>query len=88
MFKLKESIMAWRVFEDGYKTFKKSGQTPHEAYVAMRKLFVETNGWFNDIFQFFYGFNKKCGPNMPLGTSIISNFSQSDINEAVQNLLT
>ncbi|MDX2106505.1 MAG: phytanoyl-CoA dioxygenase family protein [Candidatus Melainabacteria bacterium] len=88
MFNLQESITAWKVFEDGYKTFKKSGRTPHEAYVAMRKLFVETNGWFNDIFQFFYGFNKKCGPNMPLGTSIIPNFSQADINEAVHNLRT
>lgn len=83
---LKEKIAIWKTFSEGYQTFKKTGETPHEAYVAMRKLFVESNGWFNDIFQFFYGWNKPCGPGASLQSSIFPEFSQNDIDLAVKGL--
>lgn len=38
----------------GYKQFKATGATPPEAYAAIRQLYVRTNGWFNDAFQFAY----------------------------------
>lgn len=88
MSNLKELFATYKTFDKGFKIFKATGETPHEAYVAMRKLFVETNGWFNDVFQFFYGMNKTCGPNRPVETSVLAGFSQTDVTNAVKDLET
>lgn len=86
MSKLKEQIDIFKTFLNGYKEFKKTGQTPHEAYVAMRKLFVQTDGRFNDTFQFLYGLNKTAGPNIPLESSLIPGLTTKDIEKAVGDL--
>ena len=38
-----------RVVYKGFHTLNKTKQTPHESYVAMRNLFVATNGRSNDV---------------------------------------
>lgn len=88
MSSLKEKIETLETFLKGYKSFQETGETPHESYVAMRKLFVESNGWFNDVFQFFYGLNKPPGANFPLSSSILPNLNQREINSAVHALRT
>lgn len=37
-----------RSFAAGYRVYKKSGVTPPEAYMSMRRLYKRTNGRFND----------------------------------------
>lgn len=39
----------YSLFSRGYKVFNKSHVTPEEAYFAMRRLYVLTNGRFNDL---------------------------------------
>ena len=37
-----------KIFFKGFRTFKKTGKTPFESFMALRNLFVKTNGRFND----------------------------------------
>lgn len=74
------------VFWAGYQTFESTGQTPVEAYYAMRQLYVQTNGWFNDIFQFIYGLKKPYKPVESLKESLFSGFTGDNINQAVRGL--
>lgn len=51
MLELKKLIQIWRLkrgFLKGFKIFQRSGKTPDWAYHNMRKLFILTNGVFND----------------------------------------
>ena len=43
-----ETIGDLRSFASGYRTYKKSGVTPEDAYSSMRRLYRKTNGRFND----------------------------------------
>lgn len=86
MSNLKEKTAILKTFLDGYKHFKQTGETPHEAYVAMRKLFVLTDGRFNDTFQFLYGMNKSVGRDLPIESSLIPALEATDIQVAVDDL--
>ena len=50
---LKKILVNLVLFLRGNQQLKKTGQTPLESYYALRKLFVITNGRFNDVFRFF-----------------------------------
>ena len=50
---LKKILVNLVLFLRGNQQLKKTGQTPLESYYALRKLFVLTNGRFNDVFRFF-----------------------------------
>lgn len=81
-----ENLAAFKTFYSGYQTYLKTGETPHEAYVAMRKLFVESNGWFNDIFQLFYGLKNPGLPGPAAAGSVFTGISESHIKQAVEAL--
>lgn len=83
---VKEKLTLLKTFWSGYQTFQRTGKTPHESWLAMRRLFVETNGWFNDIFQFLYGFNKPYKPVQALEGSVLKGFTNRDVHEAVHRL--
>src|SRR5580658_1606296 len=85
---LKESLKLLGTLISGYKTFQSTGKAPFEAWLAMRKLFVVTNGWSNDIFQFFYGLRHPCGPIPDLGTSIIKGVDETGLRQATEHLRT
>jgi hypothetical protein len=46
--KLKKPVNHKKVFEEGYAVFKKTGETPTEAYMAFLNLYCNTNGKFNE----------------------------------------
>jgi len=72
-----EKLTTWKTFWNGFKTFQQTGSTPAPAYPAMRKLFVETNGWFNDIFHYLYCRNK---PAKLLPTNLKSKINPGFLN--------
>ena len=37
-----------KLFVRGFRIFKKTGKTPFESFIALRNLFIATNGRFND----------------------------------------
>lgn len=90
MFKLSDDLRQKRDLVQtclrGYAAFKESGQTPVAAYHAFRQLYVQTNGMFNDIFQYFYGRKNPTNPTVPLQRSLFKNLKASDIKGAVQHL--
>lgn len=59
------------VFNEGFETFTKTGQTPHESYMAMVDLFCSTDG------KFLEDYNKK----------IIANFPAKPVNEPLSGVL-
>lgn len=87
---LKESLQRkWtllKTFWKGYQEFTKSGETPVESYYAMRNLYVQTNGWFNDIFQYFYGLKNPYKSVPSLEDSLLGGYTKQDIAQAVKRL--
>lgn len=73
-------------FWAGYQIFKRTGQTPVESYYAMRRLYVHTNGWFNDTFQFIYGLANPYKPVKSLEASLFKRFTWHHVKAAVQGL--
>lgn len=73
---------------DGYKSFRETGSTPPEAYYAFRALFVESNGWSNDLFQIAYGLRNPATEVIPLQNSIIKGFTPRQLSQAVRSLET
>ncbi|MCA9806189.1 MAG: phytanoyl-CoA dioxygenase family protein [Cyanobacteria bacterium HKST-UBA02] len=68
---------------DGFKVFEATGATPEQAYLAMRQLYVQTDGWFNDIFQLVYGMRHRRGAIPPLTASIFGTIDNGAIEDAV-----
>jgi hypothetical protein len=81
-----ENWAAFKTFCSGYRSYLQTGETPHEAYVSMRQLFVESNGWFNDIFQFFYGLKHQAKPGPDAACSIFTGTTEEHIRQAVADL--
>lgn len=73
------------LFLNGLKTFNKKRSTPQESYLAMRKLFVLTNGLFNDFFSLYFNLvHPKYKKNVMKG--ILGNLSQTDLNNIVSQI--
>jgi hypothetical protein len=51
---LADNLALIKTFADGYGEFARTGVAPTEAYLAMRQLFVRSDGRFNDLFQSVY----------------------------------
>jgi hypothetical protein len=81
---LTENVDLFRTFWEGFRTFEQTGEAPHEAWLAMRRLFVISNGWFNDIFQKYYGYNKPFSPVRSLEGSLWKGVTQPQLQEAVR----
>jgi hypothetical protein len=82
----KEKLDLLKTFWSGYKTFQKTGVTPREAWVSLRKLYAETNGWFNDIFQFCYAINHPGRPYSSSTGSVLPGYSEKTLRQAVHHL--
>ena len=68
MSSLRDNMRTFETFWNGFRHFEETGGHLPDAYPAMRKLFVESNGRFNDVFHFLYNFNKPYRP-MPQGVA-------------------
>ncbi len=75
-----------KVFWQGYQVFERTGKTPVESYYSLRRLYVHTNGWFNDIFQVIYGLARPYKPVKSLDGSLVKGFTKHDVKTAVQGL--
>lgn len=88
---MSENLTVWKTFWSGFKTFQRTGTTPEAAYPAMRRLFVVSNGWFNDVFHYLYCLNKPAR-SLPSKASILANdpglicFEPREIERALQAL--
>jgi hypothetical protein len=69
----------------GYKEFQRTGETPNAAYHALRQLYVQTDGWFNDAFQFIYGLQHPAVLRYPIQDSILD-INENACQEAVNGL--
>lgn len=86
MYTLQEKLSIFKVFWKGFRTFEQTGQLSEEAYPAMRKLYVASNGWFNDIFHFLYNIGKRFR-NAPITAGKFLNFNNpSEIETAIKAL--
>jgi hypothetical protein len=83
---LNENLSLLRVFLKGYNTFQATGNTPEEAYMAMRRLFVNTNGLFNDLFQQWPGFAARVRNQPPLKSSLVPGFDSNYLRRVVEHL--
>jgi hypothetical protein len=81
-----ETLAAFKTFWKGFKVFEKTGVATPEAYPAMRKLYVDTNGRFNDLFHFLYCLNKPYRPIGPNENKFLNLKGQNEIDEAVTAL--
>lgn len=83
---LQQKYTLLKTFWHGFQSFEQTGQTPTEAYYAMRNLYVQTNGRFNDVFQLIYGRTRRNSP-MPFSeTSQLIGISQPEIDKIVRQL--
>lgn len=71
------------LYIEGFKTFRRTGQTPPEAYYALRQLYIQTDGWFNDAVQFAYGVKHPSIRKPDLRKSLLTPFSRNDVRKAV-----
>lgn len=81
-----ETLAAFKTFLKGFKEFEKHGVTTPDAYPAMRKLYVDTNGWFNDIFHFLYCLNKPYSPIRSDENLFLGLENQQQLKDAVAAL--
>jgi hypothetical protein len=73
------------LFLNGLKKFNKKRSTPQESYLAMRKLFVLTNGFFNDFFSLYLNvLYPKYKKNVMKG--ILGNLSETELNNIVSQI--
>ena len=83
---LAEKVALIKTFWAGFKTFERTGEAPYESWLAMRRLFVVTNGWFNDVFHKFYTRNRRPSPIPTLEGSFWKGFDNKQLKIAVDSL--
>ena len=72
----------YKVFRTGYREFQRTGETPKEAFHAMRKLYGLTNGRFNDwMGKRTSGGRKR--HNIQETNGVLGRFGRAEINEVV-----
>lgn len=71
---------------DGFKVFEATGATPEPAYLAMRQLYVQTDGWFNDVWQMLYGMSHRRRKLPPLSGSLFRTFDEAAVAKAVDSI--
>ncbi len=75
----------YKVFKTGYKQFKQTGETPKEAFHAMRKLYGLTNGRFNAWMSKRSSGGRK-RHNIKETNGVLGRFGQAEINEVVSTM--
>lgn len=87
MAKLSEKLALFKTFWEGFKVSEQTGQTPYDSWLALRRLYVETNGRFNDIFHRWYTLDKPPVPVLqPLSASAFSGVTAQEVDRAVRSL--
>lgn len=71
------------IFEEGYNHFSDSGITPQNAYLAMRQLFVFTNGGFNRLIA--QNISKAVPPLYPVDDKIVFGDSLSAVIQGLNS---
>lgn len=73
-----------KTINDGLKELDRTGKTPHEAYTAMRSLYVITNGRSNE----YYNQKLKTAgyPDIPWNQGVLGFQSESDFKNAVRSM--
>lgn len=74
-----------KLFFKGVRTFKKTGKTPYDSFIALRNLFVRTNGRINDwcalLFKVTRGKLKNIEAN-----GVIGNLTNHEIKEIARKI--
>lgn len=82
----REKLKTFQTFWKGFRSIEEKGEYLPEAYPAFRKLFVETNGWFNDIFHYWYNFSKPYKPVTTSETRLLNLNGEEGVVLAVEGL--
>src|SRR4051812_48518905 len=74
-----------KLFLRGFYTFKKTGQTPFKSYIALRDLFVRTNGRLNDWCANIFKITRRKLKNIKVN-GVLGTVSNDDIKEIANQI--
>lgn len=83
---MRDILKHLKVFVRSYRVFKETFDTPLEGSLSLRWLYILTNGWFNDIFQFFYSLKHPMRPVRLPYQSLMPGYSEELVRKAVAGL--
>ena len=84
--RLRETAELVKKCLDGYPEFKRTGKTPESAYLALRELYVRTDGHFNDVWQSLYAVKNPPVTLPPVNDRVLKGVTAKEIGNAVNAL--
>jgi hypothetical protein len=72
-------------FARGYRTFVKTGNAPWDAFMSMRQLYCDTDGWLNDAVAYAHRWSH---PRIPIADAngALGRLSSHDVADVVRHL--